>query len=51
MASKYLLSLSMNDYSSRAKMLRDIQRYRCFLCEEKIELGLHKETKGTHDAF
>ncbi|PCJ33005.1 MAG: hypothetical protein COA93_08555 [Alphaproteobacteria bacterium] len=42
MASKYLSSLLKDDYSSLTKKLCNIQNYKCFICEEKIDLDLHK---------
>ena len=40
MASKYLSSLSKNDYSALVKRLWDIQSHFCFICEELIDLDL-----------
>ncbi len=41
MASKYLSSLSKDDYSELTKKLWDIQNHQCFICEEKIDLDLN----------
>ena len=41
MASKYLSSLSKDDYSELTKKLWDIQNHQCFICEEEIDLDLN----------
>ena len=41
MASKYLSSLSKDDYSELTKKLWNIQNHRCFICEEEIDLDLN----------
>jgi len=41
MASKYLSSLSSDEYTNLTKKLWDIQNHQCFICEEKIDLELH----------
>jgi len=41
MASKYLSSLSKDDYSELTKKLWNIQNNQCFICEEKIDLDLN----------
>ena len=41
MASKYLSSLSKDDYSKLTKKLWDIQNHQCFICEDEIDLDLH----------
>ena len=41
MASKYLSSLSKDDYSELTKKLWNIQNHQCFICEEKIDLDLN----------
>jgi len=42
MASKYLASLSKDDYDSLTKKLSEIQSQQCFICDEQIDLNLHK---------
>ena len=42
MASKYLSSLSRDDYNSLSKKLHSIQNKQCFICEEEIDLALQK---------
>lgn len=42
MASKYLSSLSKDDYHTLTKKLHSIQNKLCFICEEEIDLALHK---------
>lgn len=42
MASKYLSSLSQDEYNALTKKLHSIQNRLCFICEEKIDLSLHK---------
>ena len=41
MASKYLSSLSKDDYSELTKKLWNIQNHQCFICEEEIDLDLN----------
>ena len=41
MASKYLSSLSKDDYSELTKKLWNIQNHQCFICEEGIDLDLN----------
>ncbi|MCD6179392.1 MAG: HNH endonuclease [Bacteroidales bacterium] len=41
MASKYLSSLSKDDYSELTKKLWNIQNHQCFICEDKIDLDVH----------
>jgi len=41
MASKYLSSLSSDEYTNLTKKLWNIQSHQCFVCEEKIDLDLH----------
>jgi len=41
MASKYLSSLSKDEYSELTKKLWDIQNHYCFICEEKIDLDVN----------
>lgn len=41
MASKYLSSLSKDEYSKLTKKLWDIQNHRCFICEDEIDLDLN----------
>jgi len=41
MASKYLSSLSKNEYQKLTKKLWSIQNQKCFICEEEINLNLH----------
>lgn len=41
MASKYLSSLSKDEYSELTKKLWDIQNHQCFICEDEIDLELH----------
>ena len=41
MASKYLSSLSKDEYSKLTKKLWDIQNYQCFICEDEIDLDLN----------
>lgn len=41
MASKYLSSLSKEDYDTLTKKLWNIQNYKCFICEEEIDLNLN----------
>jgi hypothetical protein len=41
MASKYLSSLSKDEYATLTKKLWDIQNHYCFICEDKIDLELH----------
>jgi len=41
MASKYLSSLSKDDYSVLTKKLWNIQNHQCFICEEEIDLDLN----------
>ncbi|MCK5269812.1 MAG: HNH endonuclease [Sedimentisphaerales bacterium] len=41
MASKYLSSLSTDEYSTLTKKLWDIQNHRCFICEDEIDLVIH----------
>ena len=41
MASKYLSSLSNDDYSALTEKLWDIQNHQCFICEDKIDLDLN----------
>ena len=41
MASKYLLSLSKDEYSKLTKKLWDIQNHKCFICEDEINLDLN----------
>ncbi|MHA1584104.1 MAG: HNH endonuclease, partial [Promethearchaeota archaeon] len=41
MASKYLSSLSKNDYAILTKKLWNIQNHKCSICEENIDLELH----------
>ena len=42
MASKYLASLSHDEYDSLTRKLFEIQNQKCFICEETIVLNLHK---------
>lgn len=41
MASKYLSSLSKDDYNGLTNKLFSIQNYQCFICESPIDLKLH----------
>ena len=41
MASKYLSSLSKDDYSELTRKLWNIQNHQCFICEDKIDLDVH----------
>ena len=41
MASKYLTSLSKNEYETLTKKLHGIQNGRCYICLKKIDLQLH----------
>lgn len=41
MASKYLQSLSPDEYLELTKKLWNIQNHQCFICEEKIDLDLN----------
>lgn len=41
MASKYLSSLSKDEYSELTKKLWDIQNHKCFICEDEIDLDLN----------
>lgn len=41
MASKYLSSLSKDEYSDLTKKLWNIQNHQCFICEDEIDLDLH----------
>ena len=41
MASKYLSSLSKDEYQKLTKKLWSIQNQKCFICEEEISLDLH----------
>ncbi len=41
MASKYLSSLSKDDYTELTKKLWNIQNHKCFICEEEIDLDLN----------
>ena len=41
MASKYLSSLSKDEYSALTKKLWDIQNHQCFICEDEIDLDLN----------
>lgn len=41
MASKYLSSLSKDEYSELTKKLWDIQNHQCFICEDEIDLDLN----------
>lgn len=41
MASKYLSSLSRDDYSEITKKLWNIQNHQCFICEDEIDLDLN----------
>ncbi len=41
MASKYLSSLSKDDYIELTKKLWDIQNHQCFICEDEIDLELN----------
>jgi len=41
MASKYLSSLSKDEYQKLTQKLYDIQNQKCFICEEEINLDLH----------
>ncbi len=41
MASKYLSSLSKDEYSELTKKLWDIQNHTCFICEDEIDLDLN----------
>ncbi len=41
MASKYLSSLSKDDYSELTKKLWNIQNHQCFICEDEIDLDLN----------
>ncbi len=41
MASKYLSTLSKQDYDVLTKKLWDIQNHQCFICEEDIDLDLN----------
>ena len=41
MASKYLSSLSKNEYQELTNKLWSIQNQKCFICEEEINLDLH----------
>jgi hypothetical protein len=41
MASKYLSSISKDDYLTLTKKLWDIQTHQCFICEDKIDLDLN----------
>ena len=41
MASKYLSSLSKDQYSDLTTKLWNIQNQQCFICEDEIDLDLH----------
>ncbi len=41
MASKYLSSLSKDEYLKLTKKLWDIQNHKCFICEDEIDLDLN----------
>jgi CRISPR/Cas system Type II protein with McrA/HNH and RuvC-like nuclease domain len=41
MASKYLSSLSKDDYSNLTEKLWSIQNSMCFICEEEIDLEVN----------
>jgi len=41
MASKYLSSLSKEDYDKLTQKLWNIQSHKCFICEEEIDLSLN----------
>jgi len=41
MASKYLSSLTKDEYSGLTKKLWNIQNHRCFICEDEIDLDLN----------
>lgn len=40
--SKYLDNLNKDEYQALIMQLWDIQEHRCFICEEEIDLDLHK---------
>src|SRR3990167_2950422 len=44
MSSKYLSSLSDIDRAQLEKRLHQTQKGKCFICEEEIDLELHKDT-------
>jgi 5-methylcytosine-specific restriction endonuclease McrA len=63
MASKFLASLSADEYQNLTEKLLKIQSNLCFICQEEIKLNLHntnidhivplvnKDTKDNEDNF
>ena len=44
MSSKYLSSLSDTDRTQLEKKLHQIQKGKCFICDDEIDLELHQDT-------